>query len=339
MGSTRPYDRSNRRSAYDSEYSSSRSYRGYDHYSSRSNQGHDSNYDRHDRPYRVQKPQQKHRGPIAHRVTGLKRALMEREEGECSEHSADDEKSSSGSQTLTWSSAESSPPRDAHYTELLKRSSSPPELSPRLSDPAVIADAHNRRFHSSNNAAYCFNWHQPHVTDLLLYMYERYNTVSVYSINMLKPGDIIYYLGPFVLDPDDKAHGWNVANVGGPECTARIKNKGRYAIVLSTYTTSVKVAEMTTFNHKGLQSKPTKVWPEYVGLRDVDEKDYYHPSEHKNKPLDVAWTACPMVPGTSVHLVTDKISLSSRIMIAGRITPDSLPRLSKMIKAVEIGTK
>lgn len=236
------------------------------------------------------------------------------------------------SRSNSWSST------DAHewlYEDLLNNK--PAKWSDRILRPEVTADLRKREFHSGERSAYQFDMRKSYVRDMLHYMYERFDTVTVYSQAMLEPGDIIYYLRPFTLGLHQNDHGKYVAEVGDSLCTARMKMKGRFGIVVSVFGQCIKVVELTTFDHQGLAAtKPQHLWPEYVGLRQHWDKGYLHPAP--NKALEVGYSCCDIHPDTSVHLITDKISLSNQIMIAGHITSDSLARLRTMIKRVESGT-
>ena len=218
--------------------------------------------------------------------------------------------------------------------ECLNRYPPSDKLSDVLDDPEVTADMHRRVHHSGWDCARQFNLDLTYVIDMLHHMWERYDTVSVYSLGMLEPGTIIYYLEPYTLGLLQADQGWGTAAVGGPGCTARVHLKGRFGIVLNVFSQHLKVAEMATFGGKGLaQAKAQRCWHEYVGIRSVDQKNYLNPSP--NRALEVGFSCCRIDPKASVHLLTDKISLGSQVLIAGNITSDSLARLQTMVKKLE----
>jgi hypothetical protein len=165
---------------------------------------------------------------------------------------------------------------------------------------------------------------------MLQYMYNKYDTVSFFSVGLIETGMIIYYLSPYTLGRhQSNVQGSGIANVRA----ARMQMKGRFGIVVSKHAESLKVTEVYTFQGKGLQSKTQKDWNEYVGLRCADDKNFYTIS--KNKPLEVGQAVCEILPTSSAHLVTTKITLSSQIMMAGWITADSLERLQTMVKEMD----
>ncbi|KAF2242307.1 hypothetical protein BU26DRAFT_570989 [Trematosphaeria pertusa] len=207
------------------------------------------------------------------------------------------------------------------------------KLSSVLQEQEVIADYHRRQYHWGEECARQFDMTQPYVLDMLRYMYERFNAVSFYSIGMIEPGMIVYYLEPYTLGLDQNNQGCGTATVGGTRFEARVHLKGRFAIVVEKYAQHLKVAEILTFGHKGLQSKPPKVWPEYVGLRAVEHKNWSNPSP--NKALEVGYSCCEILPQSSAHLVTDKVALSNQILCAGYVTHDSLHRLRALIRKTE----
>lgn len=164
-------------------------------------------------------------------------------------------------------------------------------------------------------------------------MREQFDTVSFYSMSMLVPGMIVYYLKPYTLGLDQDDQGCGTAKVGGRRFDARVHLKGRFGIIVDKHMQSLNVAEIYSFGKKGLSSKKPGLWREYVGLRTGD-----HEHVHKYSPhgaLEVAKSTCEIIPESTVHLVTDKISLSNQIILAGYITTDSLQRLKTLIREVE----
>jgi hypothetical protein len=207
--------------------------------------------------------------------------------------------------------------------------------SERLARPEVVADEYKRAGCSGDICARQFSFNLKWVREMLRHMYERYNWVTVYSMGMLDIGDIVYYLCPFTVGLHQDVEGYNVASIGGPDCTARVQLKGRFGIVVSKSFQNIKVAQMYTFNGKGLaQAKPQHMWREYVGIRETGVRNYQNPSPHKE--LEVGKTCVDIDANTSVYLITDKISLTSQSMISGRITDESLKRLRRMISKVDV---
>lgn len=206
-------------------------------------------------------------------------------------------------------------------------------LSLTLQRPEVVADKRRRKYHWGEDCARQFDMSQHYIFDMLRYMYERFDTVTCYSYGLIDLGMIIYYLSPYTLALDDPTEGSGTSTVGGPRFHARVHMEGRFGIVVGKYANSIKVAQMYTFSKRGLQSKPEKVWHEYVGLRAADHSDFYNPSP--NKPLEVANSVCDMDLLTSVHLVTDRVTLSQQILFAGAITFHSRKRLRIMIRKLE----
>lgn len=206
--------------------------------------------------------------------------------------------------------------------------------SPILQDPEVLADEHRRKFHWGRDVAEQFNMTFPHVMDMLLHMFDCYDTVTAYSLGMLPPGTIIYYLEPYTLGFDQKTSGGLTAEIGpGGSNTAMVQMKGRFGIVVDRYSQSLKVAESYTFGGRGLAEKQRRIWSEYVGLQLPNSPWVENPSD--NPPLEVATTVCNFDPKSSIHLVTNKVSLSSQILIAGRITQEALKGLRNLIKETD----
>ncbi|KAF2870243.1 hypothetical protein BDV95DRAFT_608245 [Massariosphaeria phaeospora] len=230
------------------------------------------------------------------------------EEGECS------------------SSEDSEPYIDQVYNDFRRHKT----LSKVLESPVVRADVHRRKYHWGRESEDQFDRKLEYVDRMLSHMYEVYDTVTAYSIGMLPPGTIIYYLKPFTLGLDQDDMGWGTARAGPPGSTARVHLKGRFGVVVNRYSQHLKVAETYTFRGKGLkEAKPYWCWDEYIGFQFPEETPDLEDSTER--PLEVASTCCDWDPKSVVHLLTDTISLSSQIMIAGSITSDSLARLRTMI--------
>jgi hypothetical protein len=219
------------------------------------------------------------------------------------------------------------------YLDLLYGDGMQTRLSNLIKSEAVLADRYRRRYHWGEEAARQYDLTLPYVIEILRHMWEKFDTVSCYSLGMLELGMIIYYLEPYALGLDQKSQGCGTATVGGRRFEARVHLKGRFGIVVDKYAQSLKVAEIYTFGGQGLGTKNPKTWHEYVGLRDAEVKDFYNTSPHK--ALEVANSCCEIPPTSSVHLVTGKVTLNSQILCAGRITPDSLDRLRIMIRNME----
>jgi hypothetical protein len=258
------------------------------------------------------------------------------EEGEITEVTEVSSSSpSSVSVTVSTDSSTSSVPEAYYYADILRDTEV--RLSDRCFDAEVRADKRSMyQYYSTEDTAYQYDWRIQHVRNMLRFMYVTYNTVAVYSLNLLRAGDIIYYLEAFPIGLHQRVEGKNAAYVGGRDCNAAVKLKGRFAIVLDVFGQHVKVAELATFNNKGLAvAKSQKYWHEYAGIRSSDDVNYQHPSQAINKPLEVGFSCCEIPKTTSVHLITSRISLSNQIMIAGNITSDSLGRLRTSIRKLE----
>jgi hypothetical protein len=209
------------------------------------------------------------------------------------------------------------------------------KLSERLDKPEVEWDRARKWSHSGDQAAWQFNHRAGHVKHMLRHMYQRYDTVSVYSLALLEPGDIVYYLQAFPMGQEQNGQGDYVAYVGGPDCTARIKCKGRFGIVVAKHTQRVTVAPVYTFGGRGIaKAKPQWCWKEYVGLRETGQKDCNHPGPN-GEPLEAGWSCTDISEDASVCLLTEKIGLNDQIMISGRLTETSLKRLCELIRKVD----
>ncbi|KAF2794158.1 hypothetical protein K505DRAFT_374813 [Melanomma pulvis-pyrius CBS 109.77] len=261
-------------------------------------------------------------------------AESDKEEGEWSsrEELSTRSSSSGGSMSVstTQRSRSSSIEIDDYIDSLYENVHSQDRLSKVMDKPRVIADIHRREYHWGKASARQFNMELPYVMDMLRYMYERYDTVSCYSLGMLEEGAIIYYLEPFVIGLDQAHGGRGTAKVGGRDCTARVHLKGRFGIVLGTYGQHVKVLESATFKGQGLgKVKHQRLWHEYVGIHATGG---YTSNPSPNKALEIGFSCCALDPESSIHLAPSKISLSNQILIAGNITSDSLARLRTMVK-------
>ncbi|KAF2258144.1 hypothetical protein CC78DRAFT_538040 [Lojkania enalia] len=206
-----------------------------------------------------------------------------------------------------------------------------PRLSSRLFDPRVQSDKRRRgHLHDSIDVEGQFQMDLLWVQELLHHMKAFYDTVTVYSYELLKPGDIIYYLEAYVVPIYSAMRKTLVSN----HSSAAVNLKGRFAIVVNVYGDSVKVANIYTFGDRGLaEAKSQWLWHEYAGIRSTENDFYQHPT---NEGLEIGYSCCEMKEySASVHLVTGKISLSNQIMIGGHITRESLSRLRGMIDKLE----
>ena len=139
-------------------------------------------------------------------------------------------------------------------------------LDPRVFDAAVSYDrSRNHANHISKDIAYQFDMRVPHILDIMRSMLDKYDTITVYSSNLLDEGMIIYYPEPFVVAPTASVPNsfWI-----GQDFDMRVKVKGRFAVLLRKYGQHLKVAPIYTFNGLGLSAKPRGVWREYVQLTD-----------------------------------------------------------------------
>lgn len=216
-------------------------------------------------------------------------------------------------------------------------------LNPTVHDPAVKYDRRqNHADHMSVKAAHQFDMSLPHVVDLLGYMMDAYDTVTVYTTNLLEEGMLIYYPDPYVVPPNRSAAG--VYKVGD-NFDVKVKVKGRFAIVVRKFGTNIKVAPVYTFNDQGLSSKPRGMWKEYAHLTDEVYND--DPEEEgeileglralrpPNKPIQIGEVFCRFKDTAAVHLLTTTVTLSSQILIAGTITPEALVSLRAMIAKMD----
>ena len=205
-------------------------------------------------------------------------------------------------------------------------------LSEDLKLEDVRADDHRRKLYYGQDTARQFDLSLQHVLDMVDHMYKRYDTVSCFSMGLLEPGMMIYYLESYTVGSDRVDQECGTVRVGGNRFDARVRMKGRFGIVVKKYEQFLQVAQMYTFGNRGLGSKPPKSWNEYVEVRTVDNLDDHSWSD--NKPLEIAQSCCDILPTSWAHLVTNKVSLSDQILCAGSITPDSLERMRDMIKAM-----
>lgn len=232
--------------------------------------------------------------------------------------------------TASWSSVETTSSASTYESQDDDRRGS--GLSPRVCKTDVIADRYKRQPHSSLAAETQFDCNITHIRRLLEHMSDKYDTVTAYSMGLIEPGDIVYYLRPFTLG----LHQTSPTAVfgGSSRSTARMAIKGRFGIVISKFGEHLKVVDCYTFGRRGLaRAKARHLWGEYVGIREAYSNGYRHPSP--NEPLEIGYTCCEFSSLSSVHLVTEKISLSNGIMIAGNITSDSLSRLRAMVRKLE----
>lgn len=208
-------------------------------------------------------------------------------------------------------------------------------LDPIVRDPRVQRDRKTRgHLHRSEYVANQFDVKLPHVRDLLHHMRDHYDTVTCYSIGLLKPGDIIYYIEPFVLGFDQTDDGEAVEVLGGSRFQAAVQAKGRFGIVTHRIGgRTLKVAPLYTFKGDGMASKPRSLRNEYLELG--IEGDFIWSWTRPNVSPMVEKVFCPFKAGSAVHLVTSRVTLSSQILVAGSITPRSLDTLRESILYAE----
>ncbi|OAG00169.1 uncharacterized protein CC84DRAFT_1180967 [Paraphaeosphaeria sporulosa] len=141
-------------------------------------------------------------------------------------------------------------------------------LDPIVDHPDVRHDRQRRGYlHRSEYVANQFDVTLRHVRDLLHHMHDHYDTVTCYSMGLLKAGDIIYYIEPFVLGFDQMDEGEAIQVLGGTRFQAAVQAKGRFGIVTHVIgRQTLKVAPMYTFNGDGLASKPPSVRDDYIEL-------------------------------------------------------------------------
>ncbi|KAJ4349596.1 uncharacterized protein N0V89_008212 [Didymosphaeria variabile] len=208
------------------------------------------------------------------------------------------------------------------------------ELDPMINDPRVKFDRQKRRHHHySEWVANQFDVSLKHVRSLLRHMYDRYDTVTCYSVHLIKEGDIIYYMDPFIIGFDQEVEGEASDFLGGFRFHAGVKVKGRFGIVTRKIGQTLKVVPINTFNGTGLASKPRSVREEYVELRDAGHCYLHNESPHE--PLEVDSAFCEMKREAAVHLISSIVTLSSQILIAGSITPESLEQLHELVYQIE----
>ncbi|KAL5386222.1 hypothetical protein DPSP01_004305 [Paraphaeosphaeria sporulosa] len=209
-------------------------------------------------------------------------------------------------------------------------------LDPIVDYPDVRRDRQRRGYlHRSEYVANQFDVTLRHVRDLLHHMHDHYDTVTCYSMGLLKAGDIIYYIEPFVLGFDQMDEGEAIQVLGGTRFQAAVQAKGRFGIVTHVIgRQTLKVAPMYTFNGDGLASKPPSVRDDYIelGLHGEYTWDWTKP----NMSPTVEKLFCSLKAGSAVHLVTSRVTLTSQILIAGSITPHSLDLLRSAIVHAEV---
>ncbi|KAF2439418.1 hypothetical protein P171DRAFT_436089 [Karstenula rhodostoma CBS 690.94] len=209
------------------------------------------------------------------------------------------------------------------------------DLDPIVNNPDVRHDREARgSLHRSELVANQFDVTLKHVRDLLQHMLRKYNTVTCYSVGLLKPGDIIYYIEPFVLGFDQDIEGESASVLGGSRFQAAVQAKGRFGIVTRTIgRRTLKVAPMYTFNGDGLASKPLSIHDEYIELGRPGQFTWGW-TKPKISPV-IEKEFCLMKPGSAVHLITTKVTLTSQVLMAGSITPSSLEWLRSAIILAE----
>lgn len=223
---------------------------------------------------------------------------------------------------------------DSYFDTIRNNRNTGQNLDPRLHEPEIAEDRRRQAWkYRTQDVVRQFDVSLKHVQDLLWHMWNRYDTVACYSTAMLQPGDMIYYISPFTLGPDQDVKGESAAYLGGSRFQAGVQAKGRFAIVLKVIGHHVKVVPVNTFNGEGLASKPERHHAFYV---DVHDPSHYHfNSVSPHQPLEVRKAFCEMKPNAAAHLVTMAVTLSQKIMIAGSIMPESLERLKGLVQMTE----
>ena len=223
---------------------------------------------------------------------------------------------------------------DSYFHDLNNNITSHQNLSSILHHPDVSRDWRRQGYkYRGEHVAHKFDVSLSHVQDLLHHMYERYDTVACYSTALLNPGDIIYYINPFTLGPDQDVDSDAAAYVGGSRFQVGTKAKGRFGIVTRVIGPYIKVVPMYTFNGNGLASKAQDLHELYVDLQDPTR--WYEQSVSPHRPLEVREAWCDMKGNATVQLLTTVVTLSQHILIAGNITDDSLERLLDLVRMTE----
>jgi len=215
----------------------------------------------------------------------------------------------------------------------LERRPSSNFLSRMLNERKVQLDLwkRNTEGHVTEATVRQFDFNLPHVRQIARRMVQRYDTVTVYSLHMLTIGTIVYYKRPYMVGVHDKPDS-HTAVVGGEKYNSWVKVKGRFGIVVSKFSNSFTVAEITTFNWKGLSSKPEKTWNEYVQLVPWGERvRSFAPYE----PLQVEDSFFEVMTESYVHLVPVRVSLTDHVMIAGFISHAQVDRLRWLIECLD----
>ena len=231
------------------------------------------------------------------------------------------------------------------------------QLHPKVHERLVRYDRYEKHAnHMNEDVARQFNMNVPHVLDIMRYMLDVYDTVTVYSSRLIEEGALIYFADSFIVGPNRSVMG-SFRVHDGYNSEVKVKVKGRFGIVVRKYGQHLKIAPVYTFNGRGLSSKHRSLWKEYVQLADPrdfesSEEDSEEESEEDseeegeireedpdmappNKPLQVEKAACEIKDTSVAHLLTTTISSSAQIMLAGYITSKALLRLRRMIAKME----
>jgi hypothetical protein len=228
---------------------------------------------------------------------------------------------------------------DQTYLDIVYQSFGKQDLTSVNETPGVLGDyKRNRSAHWGSECASQFNLSLSWVRLMLQRMHAKFDTMSFCSMGLVEPGMIIYYNAPYILGFDQEGTPGS-AYCGGDRFSVKVECKGRFAVVVDKFVNShsFSVAQSYTFNKQGLQSKPRRMHADYVGLQSAEVRDFWSPSPHQT--LEVAESVIDIDPMSSVHLMTEQISLSNHILYAGRVTDRSLDRLRALIKETETAAR
>ena len=166
------------------------------------------------------------------------------------------------------------------------------------------------------------------------FMWKAFGRVTMSQTSQLEAGMILYYLDAFTLAPNR----WEVSVPKrtaefGPDGVARVAQKGRFAILLGIRNTTLKVARLTSISGRGIECKSEAEQEQYVPFAhsgcSVSREKY------PDGFPEVDWATVEFLPQTVADLNTEKISMSSQIMVAGKVTKESLEALRKLAAAQE----
>lgn len=105
--------------------------------------------------------------------------------------------------------------------------------------------------------------------------------------------------------------------------------KRRMVVVLWIYKRHMFCVPLYSFEGQGLNKKSTFIQPEYVCLKNEDDKDFKKQGIHP--PIVATYIKKPFDPNTTVHLTGGmKVSCVEDIAFCGRITQDSYEKLLQL---------